>query len=399
MALTERPYQYCYSKNEIRYVFNLASPERAGLFLQVKLFWANIDETGFVALYNFEALKPNAEGMVYLPVQAYLDSLLNYVMPVIDEPIINAKAQTIQFYIHYREVEDTNPDPVWTETEEEHICIAIKGGIERHKASRNNIFINYINTEKPFLTWQPSGRFIFYGEHVFLSFLNFSRAGFTLKGLIKATDATEVLFTISFNEEEGLLYHIPVSPTALDLAGKTAKQIWYYEISITDLEDNIIAQPYRLYIEYRSLYEYHDLVYIGSLGGADALRVSGETNITYDKTVVEGEGGLAVNDWNAVVKSHEQTHESILLKRSYKAVVSTLKTRTREQAESFLDLIVSKKIYMLFNNTWIPVLNVQQSAELGNRKNITSGFPLEWKLSESNQVFTPAGKNFGQGSL
>ena len=156
--LSERPHQYCFSKNEIRYVFDIADPDRAGLFLQVKLFVATMDGA-FEILHTFEGLKPTAAGKVVLPIHAYIDSKLRYVLPDITATKTDAGNQLCRFYIHYREVEDATPDPAWTETESANERIAMKGGIEKHKAARNNFFINYFTGAKPFMTWQPANRF------------------------------------------------------------------------------------------------------------------------------------------------------------------------------------------------------------------------------------------------
>jgi hypothetical protein len=174
----------------VRYVLTVADATLPGLFVQVKIMFAKMGAGAFTELYTFEGLKPNADGSVYVYIQSYINSVLNYVLPTINASATDAGDQVCRFYIQFREVTDADPDPAWTTTESTSERIAIKGGIEQHKASRNNIFVNYIDTQKPFLTWQPAGRFVFSDEPVYLSFLNRNLAGFKIKVSMKAIDGT-----------------------------------------------------------------------------------------------------------------------------------------------------------------------------------------------------------------
>lgn len=397
MTLVERPYHNCYSKNEIRYVFTTPDETVAGLFLQVKILYAPVNSLVFTELYTFEELKYNADKTVYLPIQAYIDSVVKHVLPIYNAAMTDAEEQCIKFFIHYREVTDATPDPLWDESENANVCIAIKGGIENMKTSRNNIFINYFDVAKPFLTWQPSHRFIFYDELVYVSFINPAKAAFKVFGNIVATDGTVIPFWTYHAGANKYLYHLNISPSLLNLKGYTSKDIYYYEIWITDALDNVLVNAYRLYIEYRSSYEYYDLFYHNSIGGVDTVRITGDVDPSIDRTTTEAEGGIAVNDWNAKTKAHQKSFSNIFLQRNFKGNIGLLKTRTKEQQESFLDLLASKSVYMLIDGRWIPVNNIQRSVSLGNRKVTTAGFPVEWQLSETNEVFTPWNKKFGDG--
>src|SRR5690242_14157971 len=106
MSLIERPYNYVYSKNEIRYVFSLSDLDRAGLLLQVRIKYAKMDDATFAELYTFEGLKPNEDGSVYIYIQAYINSVLKYVMPGISASATDASDQACRFYIEYREITD-----------------------------------------------------------------------------------------------------------------------------------------------------------------------------------------------------------------------------------------------------------------------------------------------------
>jgi hypothetical protein len=97
-------------------------------------------------------------------------------------------------------VEDANLDPEYENIEGNNERIVLKGGIERHKMSRNNFFINYRDVQLPFFTWQPQRRFIYTDEKFFLSFLNIDADGEVVGGSIMKIkkhlqDGTETTYT------------------------------------------------------------------------------------------------------------------------------------------------------------------------------------------------------------
>lgn len=401
MAITERPYKYCFSKNEIRYVFNVPDvADRPGLFLEVKLKYAAIGEISFTDLYTWQ-LKPQDDGTTYIYLQGYLDSLVNYVLPNSGAMFTDANDQLRQFYIEWREVEDANPNPDWDAGEATNIRTVIKGGIERHKQSRNNYFVNHLDTLKPFLTWQPANRFIYSTDPFFVSFLNkngaVEKTGSKVKIDFTYIDGTTSTHTSTVTTDALMVHCYPLFDTPIDV--DASPKIWYLDVSIVEGDGTtVIINPYRVYVEYRPAYTYYNFVCHNSLGGIDWLRIAGDTEISYTRTTAEGEGGLDVNDWTSIIKPHEKMYSNILLQRNYKGDIGFLHTKQRQEA--FLEFLVSKSIYMGFDGRWVPVLNLKSSQTLRvpTPNAQPASFPVEWQLSESNEVFTPKTAEFGVGT-
>src|SRR5262249_15581489 len=132
--------------------------------------------------------------------------------------------------------------------------------------------------------------------------------------------------------------------------------------------------------------------------GIDSVRVCGDTGIGYDRNTLDADAGINVREWNASTRTREKYFSFAAIQRKYKGNIGSFKTRTKQQQESYMELFVSKSIYMQFDSWWVAVLMIQSSQDLGSRKNITDGFPLEWELSESNEVYTPTTKVFGLGT-
>ncbi|HRH60094.1 MAG TPA: hypothetical protein PL045_05960 [Chitinophagaceae bacterium] len=397
MAVTERPYNYCLSKNDIRYVFALTDLERAGLYLQVKLLYAAIGDTEFEELTTFE-LKPDSDGKVYIYLQAYLNSVLNYVLPAFNNPvnITGANDQCRQFYVQFREVTDDDADPEWDDIESAHIRIAIKSGVEKHKFARNNFF-NYRDANHLFLSWQPSHGFIFWDEPVCLSFLNntYSTEDFLIVRIkcFSKNNVEQVLdYSVVMDKQ---LYHLYVQPDALALSFADGDDAYYFEFFVLSSDGENVYCYKRFYIEYRPNYNCYDLLYHNSLGGLNMLRIVAEPEIAINRDAIESDAGMSVADANAMSRAFEKTFSSITQDRTYKGEIGYLKTRTKQEQEAHTDILMSNSIYQKIDDKWIPVIAMNKTALLGKPKDNIATFGLEWRLSESNEVFTPAGITFG----
>ena len=397
MLLIERPYNYNYSKNPIRYVFQLTDLTRAGLYLQVKLLYAEIGSTTFNEVYTFE-LKPDSNGNVFFYIQNYLDSLVNYVLPNVGTMFTNADDQAKQFYIEYRELTDDNYDPVWNTDENAAVRIVIKGGVEKNKFDRNNIFSNYLQSQKVFLTWQPPKHFVFFNDDIYLTYFS-QHAGDDLLLKIVCTDVNGSVDTYLAGFTSSVLHHFNISPSLLLYTAFTAKKNYYFEISILSADQSVTyVNPYRFYMEYRPTYKkMYELIYFNSLGGVDSVTISGETAVTANRDYDDTEGGIQL-DWTSPVNSHEDSYTNIKLQRQYKGDIGFLRNRTKKQQEAFIELFASTKIYQLLDSRWIPVIGLQKSADLGTNNDTKQSFPIEWSLSESNEVFTPEDIKFGPGA-
>ncbi len=391
MPIIERPYNCSLSLNDIRYVFQLADLQRPGLRLQVKLLAAGIGDD-FSEVYTF-LLQPAADGIAYLYVQEYLNSLLSYVLPAEDVMITNAEKQLCLFTIHFRELSDGVATPAYDTTEEDTILYAMKGGIEKHLHSRNNYFKYWENNSYPFLTWQPGNRFVDKDENIFLTFLNpavLNKAVGNLLVWLQYTDVegTEGLKTYPVDDTP-LLFHIKLNIATLDLRGLLPGKLYKMIVTmLNSIEDNTAElAPYPFYFEYRPVYNKYDLVFHNSLGGLGFVRVKGDTVESFDRAVQEASAGKNVQDAFAPFIAPEDAQPGILLQRKFKGDVGYL--RDKQQQYSLMELLASTSIYMRMAFRYVPVNALQKSQELGMATSRLNSFPVEWSLSESNEVYTP----------
>lgn len=371
---------FCYTRNHssVPYSSTLSAPA-VNTFTKLKTF----------------NLKPNTDGNSYLYLDGWIDSLLKWVAPELGNPFTNAAQQTAEFYILFREVSAADLDPAWISTEADHKRIALKGGIEKQKSSRNNFFL-YQAIKKSFFTWIPSGRFIYADQHNFLSVFIATPATYSLVITCTKTDGTTATAVIPLALNASRFYHLNVGYAALDIntiAGGAL--VHFYEVSLKDATDTIIYAPAKFYLEYRPLYENFELIYHNSQGGIDTTKVKGDTLISIEKEVVEMDGGMSITGWSDLIKVGESS-QSVTKKDTYKGNIGFVHSKAHQEA--LQDLLISPSIYQYLDGRLVMVLNIQKSIDLRKTTDRIYSLAIEWQLPFSNEVFTPKLIDLGMGT-
>lgn len=394
MAVTviERPHIHCFSKNEIKYSFEVTNLTRIGLMLQVKIMYKYINDSGYIAMPPI-SLKPSSDGYVHLNIQHYIDSVLNYVLPNFDDTITHAEKQYCLFYVEYREVSDDST-PNYTTDESSNIRYALKGGISKDKFSRNNFFINYFNQNKPFLTWQPQDKFIFLDQNIWLTF-------FVPNGLGTGSYALAEITTFgndaeTFTEQNGLstsngkLFHLKVNNLFTVI-----NSIYQIRIKIIDANNQDITSWYSFKVDYKPVYNKFDLNFFNSLGGFDFSRVRGELEYGIEKNATDIEGGFDNNEAFNTTKSHELKHDAVIFNKTFKGDIGLLNRKIEQDA--MIELIISKGVYLYSDQRFIPILNIQKTFAIRKHSDEVFSFPVEFTTSIKNTSYTPDYINLSLG--
>ncbi len=395
MTITERPYQFNWSKNDIRYVFNLTSGP-LNQTAQVKILYDEAFGSSFTELITLIDFIPDEDGNVYLYIQGYLNSILDYDLPATTDSILVASSQAKKFSIHYREVSDDDPDPEWIETEEGTETVVLKGGIEKTKHAGNNFFVNYFEVSTPFLTWLPTNRFIYADQPNFISFLNTgaSSIGYKLKFSFVDIAGNAYSYETTFSED-GRVFHLNVSATNGAFPAFT-DPLYYFDVLVTTAGGAALTSSYRFYVEFRPVYEYWDMGYHNSLGGFDNARIIGETTISVHKNFLETGGGKDLTAWNSFMRPGNLLHGGISKRTNFKGDIGYQKTK--EENEVLQEVLVTPSIWQRNSDYWIRVLNMQETQDLRTSKSTMFSFPVEWQIASEEEVFTPVNKNFGFGA-
>lgn len=394
-SITERPSIYAHSKNEIRYQFTTTDLSPLKQYIEVELYAKLISASEYTKIKTFN-LKPNPDGITYVYLDGYIDSLLKWVLPVVNTTFTTASNQVAQFYVRFREVSQATPTPSWIETELDHIRIALKGGVEKQKWSRNNYFL-YQDNAKAFYTWEPRDRYVFQNQLAFISCFIKTTGTYKLNISVKKIGVdTPVVSQTNCSFTAGNFYHLNVGFTQLGISAiASAAPVHYYDISILNPSDAVEFAAVRFYVEARPLYEYVDMIYHNSLGGVSTQRVRGELTISFEKEVQQMDGSLSNQLWSDTVKVGESYHSSTK-KDTYKGDIGFFATKAHQDACQ--DLLISPSIYQWMDDRMVPVLNLQKNVNFRKTTDKVFSLPIEWQLAFSNAVYTPSKVQLGIGT-
>jgi hypothetical protein len=398
--LLQRPYKFSFSKNPIRYQFNITNPNAPGSALDVQLYGYGINETlnASQLIYN-TTLYPNPDGSINFDCEDYLDSFTDWQLPDLgNDNVQSITSQIKKFYVKYRQITKDNPSPAWV-TDEYDVRIVIKGGIAKEKWDRNNFFINYMPTAKPFMTWIPDGHFIGTEERRYLTYFHDDVAApaLYLKARVVYTDGAEDTVTKNFPSlNDTLLFHVPAGLQQLGLyALQPTKKIWYYDVWVEDGSNNIYAKTYRVYADYRKYYDVFSFIYHTSLGGMDTLRIRGDydVEIVLSNTEIQQATG---GDFSMAKLPTENATVNISKYEKYTGDAGWM--NTQRQQDACQDMLLSDGVYRVINNKWLRVVNLAKSQVMGGKSDTKWSFPLQWRYTYDNSQYTPANLDFGPGT-
>ena len=395
-SVIERPAAFCMSKNEIRYVFIVTNLTRVGLYLEVQLFYRRSDATVDSSFPSFK-LVPNSDGTVIIPLQQYIDGLLDYDLPYSGTLATAAKRQSISFWVQTREIEDISPSSVsWITTESTSKRIALKMGMENNRYSRNNL-LNYITANKHFLTWQQTKRKVFDTQPIYLSFLASTNTSANLALYItgKTIEGTDIGGSFNLSTIVAYIFHVKIDFTTLGIP--SGERLHFIDCSIVNTSTfATVINSYRFYKDYKPLYNFYDFIYVNSLGGIDTARAAGELTVSIDRTFDVAEGGFNVTHWNDTVKAHALKQVNITLQRKWKGDIGF--RQDKQEQLGLMDLLLCLRSYMIIDGNWVPLLSIQTYIDIHKTTDTKWGLPIEWQLAETNESYTPDYVALGAGS-
>lgn len=404
--LKERPHKFVFSNNPVRYLVEISNPGTPGSALEVELYGCDFDFTPTIdapgTLINAQTLYPNPDGKVWFYCEDYLNSYVEWQLPDIfagPDPgnIIAVDKQIKKFYIRYRQITNRNQSPLWA-SDLANIRIVIKGGVAKEKFDRNNFFINYLVDNKSFLTWQPAGHFIGKKEFRYLTYFHHydTTPELKMKARVVFLDGTEETVVKDFPAlTESLLFHLPASVSHISDVLIDNRDIWYYDISVVDADDNVYAAVYRMYVDYRNYYHAFEFIYHNSLGGMNTMRVRGEWSEEMQRNYTDVQQAVVYGD-DAKMLPTENAVVNISKFEIYKGDAGWF--NTKDMQDSIKDMLLSDSIYRILHNRWLRVVQLQKSQPMGESDDTKWSFPLQWRYTFDNTNFTPFNKDLGFGA-
>lgn len=397
-TITERPHDLSFSENEIRYIFATDDATAPGCEVETEIHYLPADLSFDIKMITL-SLIPEADGIIYFQIKSYLRSLLTPQMPDPAGSVLQPVSDQVKmYYIRFREKTAALPNPEWTDDIANKKTVLL-GGVEQIKFRRNNFFANYLSETQKFLTWQPWGKRVFADQEHYLTFLlNADITIFTVNVQTVFTDLSEVniSYTQPITSALSRLWRFKSGVIPLGLQQLSPlKKIYYYDVSVTS-GATTLAAPYRFYIDYNTLYDFHDFHYTNSLGGIDTTRLQGQFNWNISVTNDDLEHINAKEDFRSAFPVSQFSQANALKRDTYKGDIGW--SRNQMSQEVLIELLLSRAIFENVGGRWIRIMNLTKSQDLRNNNDKKWSFPLEWNYGYADSVFTPKSVLLGTGT-
>jgi hypothetical protein len=407
MAITvlQRPYTRNWSGNPIHYrLYSAAAEADATIYFQIRVLFKRLDQADFSNIIEFPYTP--VKGTAKIDIQDILDGLLEHELPYLVDgisPYLSSKA-TGKFYIHYREITTAEPDPDWTETEEENELLVVKGGISFEQWRGDNYWTNYFDITKPFLTWKKSGDLHSVDEKIWLAWLNLTEiypGDIRIKRTVRFTDGSENVAYYDNPVNENQIGYFPVGATQLQLEIiDPAKHIYWWEIQVMNTGTNPyepVSELFRFYLDNRPDENATTLHYRNSLGGLDPARIRGVIDYTAQREFSQTER-IVLHDYfsNYFIKGRVGAENSTELK----VMKGNIGHLGKEQQDRIRDLHLKREVWQERQEKWLPILLLTGTQQLLTSKDQLFDMPLEWTIaSGGNLHYTPDSVNMAEAAV
>lgn len=402
IVVQERPALRNWSGNFCNYkLYSAAAAGDPTIYFEVRLMFRFVS-TSFTEIVRLPFTP--VDGVANVNFQYVLDGLLNGGVPVLqgDETLPTvADEQTGYFFISFREI--TGTPTSFDDSEVDFERFIIKGGIDFFKWQGNNYWQNLFDVQKPFLTWQESGRLAGPLERMYLAWLNHTAvSGTDLKALITVhyTDggATRVINTAFTDIVPGKVIYIPTGYTQLDLASlEPTRIVYYWVVKVMDHTNPgtpvDVSEEFTYYLDFRQDYNGITLNYRNSLGGLDSLRVRGvvETLLKY-----ENEQQSTVTPANYYTGSKIKPIATLYNNKEMIGWKGDAGWVTKPEQDRLRDALLNREVLWERSLKWVPVLVVSGDFKLRSSEDQLFSFPIEFMLAhQGDRFYTPDDAGLG----
>jgi hypothetical protein len=403
IIVTKRPYSYCFSGNPVHYeLFSALAQGDSTVSFEVKVRFKKVNDVTYRDIVTLPYAPRN--GYATIDLKEILDGLLNFDLPefnVDETTIFESDRQTGNFYLQFREITATNSDASWDDSESEYFRFVIKGGLNDFKYQGNNFWLNYFDPQKPFLTWQQSGRLADYFERMYLAFLNLTdSANLRVKVQVFYTDGATAQVNKNMPAIKGLIYYIPSGASQWDLVNlNPVKTIYYWTVHVYDNTDPaapvLVSQVFKYEQDNRNDYIAIALHYRNSLGCLDSLRIRGSVDKKLEYVYQELEQTIEPDYFNGKSFSPKKIIINNQEQLIYSGDIGHVK---REEQDRLRDAQMIRETWWEKKQKWYPVNIITKNFTLVKGDDQRFHMPIDFTLGyQGGEYYTPESVDLGSG--
>lgn len=404
IQVLKRPYSQAFSGNPIHYeLYSALAAADPSVTFEIKVRFKPVGGA-YIDVITLPYSPTN--GTAAIDIKDIIHSHLEYGVPtfgVSEKEIFEAIKQSGYFYLQFREITTAVSSPSWDDSESDYECFVMKGGLNYFVWRGNNYFVNYHPANKPFLSWQKSGRMAASDERMYLGFLNDTDAT-ALRATIKIfyTDGTNSVEQYNGfpSATKGVIYYVPVGATEWELATvDPAKNINYWQVYIQDITDPdnpvIVSELFKYFLDNKKDYNNTVLHYRNSLGCLDSVRIRGviEETLAYDYT--EQETTIQPDYFNSEKIQGQRRITDALEQLTYKGDIGLL---DKGEQDRLRDAFIGRDVLWCREKKWWPVIISTKQNKFRTSIDNRWTMPIEWQLAYGGgEYYTPDSVQLGDG--
>ena len=341
-------------------------------------------------LLGEDRLTPDSYGYVSFKIQEYFENLFDFSFewPEGSTNFLFKKTDRIaRFFVEYAETYDNVVKKLFsTEETETHVILA---GIDKIKTAQlneeNKSWWDSFLYKKDFLTYQPREMYVGLKQPVKLNFLVWADVT-SIKLVVKIyfNDNTGNQIIKTFAASQFDIVECVLSPLKLLSA---FSNIDYYEVYITDQNDNRISISRYFHIDDSYRENERTFIFKNSLGGPDVLRFVGISEVN---TELQRNSFERLNTEGFTWKNFESQDFDISEIQKFKfntGWMDDLSPTPAALADYLREFYLSDQVYELINNRLYPIKLTSKKALIGRSDETLISFEFEAERAYSDKYY------------
>lgn len=395
VLLLRKPYEVSFSGNPVAFMFivtpytDIEHGQDIGVNVTIEVEEAFNTQLFTAARQNIYL--PNQKGVVELDVQHVLQAYLTQYIPSLTlSAHVVCEGQTRRYRLSYQLIVNGNvaSQPVTTD-----IFNVIKGGLPYEEWHPKKYFTEHVSSQKLFLRYASMEEKVHADELKFLSWI------YPLPSQIQLKLQATVYYHDNSQEYKDLSalflcyqWQIYITPAGfkqlgLDTLATDNRIALYYEIAVVDAAGVQIVAPQRFVLDYRNFYNTYNIMYAGSLGGIETLRLRGqvEAQAEYQRTISER---VSASDYfpggilqSPVTTSFASENEKFTGDTGF---------ISKEKLDRLRDIFLSRDcLYEIRSGKLLPIVIDGKTIKLYTTTDKLFSLALDWRNAFTNQYYAP----------
>ena len=395
VLLLRKPYEVAFSGNPVAFTFivtpytDVEHGQDIGLNVTVEV------EEGFNTQVFTAARQdiylPDAKGQIEIPVQHILQAYLTQYVPSLNlSTAVVCEGQTRRYRITYQLIANKAIATQSTTTE---IFTVIKSGMPYEEWHPKRFFTDYISNKNLFLRYTIAEEKVHADELKFLNWLYPSDAREPMKAIARvqysnnSQEQKDISALFSCNKWQICITPAGFRQLGLDALGTNNRIPLSYDISVVNAQGAIIVAPQRFVLDYRNFYNTYNIMYAGSLGGIETLRLRGqvEAHAEYQKTIVD-----RVTPSNYFERGILQSPSAATYATENEKFTGDTGFIPKQKMDRLRDLFLSRDcLYEVRNGKLIPIAIDAKSVKLFTTTDKLYSMSIDWRNGFTNEYYAP----------